>query len=123
MEKTLLSRLEWFLRIGVFLTFLGHGVFAFSGNTYWLPYLTIFGFSEDIALQLMSIIGVVDILVAISILLKPYKIVVLYALLWAFTTALMRLISGESIWSFIERGANWIVPLCLYLVLSYKTRN
>ena len=46
--------------------------------------------------------------------------IVLWALFWAFSTAVIRPLSGESIWAFIERGANWIAPLVLFNLLNNK---
>lgn len=120
MEKNISTRIEWLLRIGVFLTFVGHGYFAFIGKAQWVKYLTVFGFSDATALNLMTYIGVIDFIIAAVVLFKPHKYVVFYAFVWAFSTALVRPISGEPIWDFIERGANWAAPLCLYLILNSK---
>lgn len=111
--------MQWLLRIGVFLTFLGHGVFALKGNPNWIPYLEIIGFSTITSQKTMFYIGVLDIIVAVVVLIKPNKLFILWAFLWAFLTALIRPIAGEPIWAFVERGANWIVPLCLYYYLYH----
>jgi hypothetical protein len=105
----------WILRIGVFGTFLGHGVFAFMKNPGWFPFLEFWGFDQQQIEVLMPIIGIVDIGVALSTLLKPSKYVLLYAVVWAFMTALMRPLVGGSWWDFVERAANWAAPLALYL--------
>ena len=70
--------------------------------------------------QIMPVIGTVDIAVAVLILIKPLKPVVIYAFIWAFLTALIRPVSGESILMFVERAGNWATPLALYLLLYYK---
>jgi len=66
----------------------------------------------------------IDVLVALMILIKPfkkpYKYIVLWAVIWGFSTVLIRPISGESILAFIERGANWGVPFSLFYVLKLK---
>lgn len=110
------------LRIGVFGTFLGHGILAFQVKESWIKYLNTVGFSDDQALMIMPVIGIIDILVSIVILLKPIKPIVIYAFIWTFLTALMRPISGESMLEFIERSANWAAPLALYFLL-YKKRD
>ncbi len=113
--------IEWLLRIVVSMTFLGHGVFALKGNATWLVYLETVGFSIERSKELLMIIGALDLLVAVIILIKPFKYVVLWAVIWAFSTAFIRPISGEPIWAFIERGANWGAPLALYLMLLKKS--
>jgi hypothetical protein len=111
------KKIEWVLRIGVFGTFLGHGIFAFLSNPDWVSYLTIVGFSTEWAMRIMPVIGTIDILVAIVTLFKPLKPVLIYAVIWAFLTALVRPVAGESILTFIERAANWAAPLALYFVI------
>ena len=120
MNKKMLKAIEWLLRIGIFMCFLGHGLIALRGNKTWLPYLEIVGFNGDFAIDVMFTIGILDVIVALIVLLKPIKFIVLWACFWTLTTALARPISGESIWAFVERGPNWIAPLALYLLLIMK---
>jgi hypothetical protein len=120
MKKSRLITLEYILRAAVFLTFFGHGYLALMGNKKWVTYLETVGFSFERAASLIPYIGGLDILVAITILLKPNKYIVLWAVFWAFSTALIRPLSGEDIWSFIERGANWGAPLALFFILKNK---
>ncbi len=115
--------LQWILRIGVFGTFLGHGVFALGVKSGWIPFLTVVGFSEATAIKLMPIIGVIDIVVAILALVKPMPIVFLYAFIWAFATALIRPIAGLPIWDFVERASNWAVPLALLIIQGGFPKN
>lgn len=112
--------LEKLIRLGVFLTFVGHGVFAISGKPNWIYYLEFVGFSNTNASSLIKWIGFLDILIGLLILLKPSKIVVIWAVFWTFLTALIRPLAGESIWEFVERGANWVLPLSLY-ILKYSS--
>src|SRR3990167_131088 len=101
---------EWILRIGVFGTFLGHGIFALMIKQSWIPYFTSVGISETAAVALLPVIGIMDLIVAFSVLIRPLKIILIWATLWGFTTALIRPISGEPIWDFLERSANWAAP-------------
>jgi hypothetical protein len=110
--------LEKCIRIGVFGTFLGHGIVALGINQKWIPLITCFGFSESQAVTLLPYIGIADIIVAILVLFYPIRIVVVWAILWAFMTALSRPISGDSIVEFIERSSNWCLPLVLLITLG-----
>ena len=107
------KKVEWILRIGIFGTFLGHGVFALLVKQSWIPYFTSLGISESTAIILLPLIGILDITVAIFALVKPIRAILIYAGIWAFITALIRPISGEPIWDFVERTANWAAPLAL----------
>jgi len=116
----LVSKLEWVLRLGVFGTFIGHGLIAISVNPSWMKYLAFFGFTNDQIIILMPIIGAVDIIVATVILIKPNKFFLLWAVFWGLATALIRPIAGEDILAFVERAANWAVPLALFFFRADK---
>ena len=117
-----MKKVEWILRIGVFGTFLGHGVFALLVKQSWIPYFTSVGISESMAVFLLPLIGIIDITVAIFALAKPIRAVLIYASVWAFMTALIRPISGEPIWDFVERTANWAVPLALLYLRGFPKK-
>lgn len=118
-----IQSVEKILRVAIFLTFLGHGIVAIQGHLAWIDYLEFIGFSSDRASDILPLIGFLDILVALTILIKPYKYVVLWASIWAFSAALIRPLSGEEIWAFVERGSNWMTPLALYICLMIKSKN
>jgi|SRR3989338_2032665 len=116
-EKT-----EWILRIGIFGMFLGHGVFAILIKQSWIHYITAVGFSDAAAESLLFLIGIIDIIVAIFALVHPIKLVLIWATLWSFATALIRPISGEPIWDFVERSANWAAPLALLSLQGFPKK-
>ena len=112
------NKIELFTRIGVFGTFLGHGIVAVGVNPKWIPLLTCFGFSDSQAITLMPFIGIADIIIAFAVLFYPIRAIVGWAVLWAFMTALSRPISGGGFVEFIERSANWCLPLIFLLLLG-----
>ena len=113
---------EWILRIGIFGAFFGHGVFALMVKAGWIPYFTAVGISESAAMILLPLIGLMDIAIAILALVKPMKWVLVWATAWAFITALIRPIAGEPIWDFVERTANWAVPLALLAMHGFPKK-
>lgn len=117
------KRVEWVLRIGVAGEFLGHGVFALHGKKTWVEWFSNFGISNsDTATQMLFIIGLLDLTVAMFVLIKPIRIVLLWAVFWGFWTALLRPIVGEPIWDFVERSANWAAPLALLLMVGWPKK-
>lgn len=110
---------EWVLRIAVAGEFIGHGVFALQQKVGWIEYFEAVGFSAESALTIMPIIGVIDLLLALLILVKPVRIAILWMAFWGFWTALLRPIAGEPVWDLIERSANWGAPLALLLLLGW----
>ncbi len=112
------KHIEWILRVAVAGEFLGHGVFALQQKAGWLKYFEAVGIAEPQALTLMTLIGIMDVVVALIVLFKPIRIVVLWAAFWAFVTALIRPIGGDPIWDFVERFANIGAPLALLYLLG-----
>ncbi len=113
---------EGILRIGVFGTFLGHGVFALGIKESWIPYFTNLGFSQGFAVTVLPLIGIMDILVALIALFYPIRIVLAWAAVWGFWTALARPASGGSWWDFVERWANWAAPLALLMLRGWPKK-
>lgn len=111
--------IQWILRVAVAGEFIGHGVFALQGKKAWIQWFTNFGMSTDTGAQLLPLIGLVDIAVALIVLLRPVRLVLLWAVIWGFWTALVRPLVGEPIWDFVERWANWGAPLALLLSLGW----
>lgn len=117
-----LNAVKWILRIAVCGTFLGHGIFALGVKPDWVPYLTTVGFSPELAMNTMPIIGAIDIVIAFLALVRPIKAVFLYAFIWAFLTAVIRPVSGLPIWDFVERAANWGAPLAYLLLVGFPKK-
>lgn len=109
--------LEWILRIGVFGTFFGHGIWALSIKESWFKYFTGIGISESIIPALLITIGIIDITVSLFVLWKPYRFILVWATFWALATALIRPVTSGfftiEFADFIERAANFMLPLAL----------
>ena len=114
---------QWALRIAVAGEFLGHGVFAVQGKADWIKWtMQMTGTDMATATTLILAVGILDILVAAIVLVKPIRGVLLWATLWGAWTALLRPLVGMPVWDFVERWANWGAPLALlYLVGWPKT--
>lgn len=104
---------SWILRIAISGTFFGHGYLAFKVNEGWIHYITYWGFSYEAATYIMPVIGMIDFFVAVAVIIKPFRYILWWAFIWAFATALMRWVADANIIAFIERTANWCVPLAL----------
>ena len=111
--------IQWVLRLAVAGEFVGHGAFALQGKQQWVGWISqMTGINDILSAKLLLAIGLLDLLVAAIILIRPIKIVLLWAVFWGFWTALVRPIVGEPVWDFIERWANWGAPLALYLLIK-----
>lgn len=111
------SKLHWIFRIAVAMEFVGHGAFGIIGKEAWVPYITVFGFSESTAWQLMPLVGAVDVGLGILTLFRPMPAVLAHMTFWGLMTASLRPVAGEPVWELLERGGNYAVPLA-FLLLS-----
>jgi len=108
------------LRVGAALCFIGHGAFGIITKAAWLPYFAVAGIPESTAWRLMPIIGAVDILAAITVLIAPRRLPLLYMVVWGTWTALLRPLAGEPVFEVIERAGNFGIPLALLLLTLKK---
>ena len=112
--------IEWVLRISVAGEFLGHGIFGLIGKEEWIGWIIqMTGVSPDIATKMLLFIGMLDIYVALIVLIRPVRVVLLWATFWGFWTAFLRLLVGLPIMDFVERSANWGAPLALLLLIGW----
>ena len=113
----------WVLRIGASGTYVGHGIYALSVKPEWICLITSLGFTSQFAIKAMPVIGAVDIVVALLLLLKPGKLVLVWATIWCTGTALSRVTAGQSILEFLERFANIACPLALLYWNTLKPKG
>ena len=113
------TKVAWLLRVGVAGEFLGHGLLAIQGKENWIGWIMqMLRVDVGTATTLLFLVGISDVIVAIIVLWKPFRPVLLWAALWGFWTALVRPLVGESVLDFIERFANWAAPLALYYLIK-----
>ncbi len=114
----------WLLRIGVAGEFLGHGLLAIGGKADWIKWMVqLIHVTPEMATTLLMLIGISDCIVAMIVLWKPIKPVLLWAAFWGFWTALVRPLVGVGWLDFIERFANWAAPLALYYLVKSDNSN
>lgn len=124
MTTQTLQQAQWVLRVAVAGEFLGHGVFALQGKAQWVEWFSSFGITDpSIATQLLFLVGLLDLVVALTVLVRPIPAVLLWAAFWGFWTALVRPLVGEPIWDFVERWANWGAPLALLLLTGWPKQG
>ena len=93
----------------------------------WSKFMTVAGFSVNEAHVLMPCIGWMDIILGFITLVRPMQLTSAWMVCWAFSTAMIRPVSAgwkraldpmndNAIWGFVERAANWAVPLALLAI-------
>lgn len=111
---------QWILRVAIAGEFIGHGAFALQGKEGWFKYFYPFGITDSQTIVfLLFFVGVMDILLALHILIRPIRVLVLWMAFWGLWTAMIRWPFGpDPFWDFAERWANWGAPLALLLTLG-----
>lgn len=140
-DKAILqNQLHWTLRITAALCFIGHGTWGLITKAGWLPFFASQGIEPEIAWKLQPLIGAFDILMAVILLRKPNRSIIIWMFLWALWTAILRPLAGnlekvqvdgewivqlatESMrvakmqtWEFWERAGNWGPPFMLLVM-------
>lgn len=114
--------IEWVLRVAIAGEFIGHGAFALQAKKGWFKYFEAVGITgNETIINLLFLVGIVDIAAAIIILVRPVPIVLLWMAFWGLWTALIRWPIGpdEPVWDFLERWANWGAPLALLFLRGW----
>jgi hypothetical protein len=101
-ELTIVHRI---LRLAVVAEFVGHGAFGIITKAAWLPYFGVVGIPEWAAWRLMPVVGAVDVALGIVAVFRPMPAALLYMAAWGLWTALLRPLTGEGWWEFLERAA------------------
>jgi len=109
------SCIHWILRIASGLCFIGHGAFGIITKAGWLPYFAVVDIGPDTAYTLMPLIGIMDITIGISLLVFPTRIILLFMVVWAAWTAVLRPLAGQGIWEFVERAGNYGISLAFLI--------
>ena len=109
-------KMHYTLRIASAMCFIGHGAFGIVTKAIWCNYFALFGIGKEMAYRLMPVAGTVDILLGILLLIKPFRAIPAWLVVWGIITALCRPLSGEPFAEFIERAGNYGAPLCLLLL-------
>lgn len=104
------------LRIASAMCLIGHGAFGIITKAIWCNYLGVIGINQELAYQLMPVIGSIDIALGISLLLFPTRAVLGWLVFWGLATAAMRPLSGEPFAELLERAGNFGAPLALLLL-------
>ncbi len=118
------KKIEWILRIGVAGEFLGHGIFAIQGKADWIKWTQqLTGLDAATAGTFIMLVGLMDVIMAVIVLWKPIRPLLLWMAFWGFWTALVRPLVGMPIWDFIERFANWAAPLALYFFYRGRAKS
>ena len=137
--RTLQTQLHWTLRVTVALCFIGHGTWGLITKSGWLPFFASQGIDPELAWKLQPLVGAFDIAMAILLLRRSNRAILIWMFLWALWTAMLRPLAGNlekvrvegewtvqireearpdktQTWEFWERAGNWGPPFMLLVM-------
>jgi hypothetical protein len=107
------KNINYTLRIAIAMCFIGHGSFGIITKPIWCNYFAVFGIGQSMSYQLMPVVGCIDILIGLTMLFYPVRVIPAWLVIWGLVTALLRPLSGEPFAELIERAGNFGAPLAL----------
>lgn len=114
---------DWFLRVFIALLVIGHGGFlAFKHKPMLIAHYHSIGLplGDMDPVLFVTLIGWFEILLGLSVLVKPIRSVVLFIFFWKLGTELLYITHNPVSWDFfefIERAGSYGAPLALYYLL------
>ncbi|MAN37830.1 MAG: hypothetical protein CMI21_09490 [Opitutae bacterium] len=137
--RTLQTQLHWTLRVTVALCFIGHGTWGLITKSGWLPFFASQGIDPELAWKLQPWVGAFDIAMALLLLRRSNRAILIWMFLWALWTAMLRPLAGNlekvqvegewtvqireearpdktQTWEFWERAGNWGPPFMLLVM-------
>lgn len=110
-KKVLQAQIHWTLRITAALCFIGHGTWGLFTKSGWLPFFASQGIEMEVAWMMQPLIGAFDILMAVILLRKPNRSILIWMFLWALWTAILRPLAGNLEKPYQDENGAWVVEI------------
>jgi len=124
---------KWLLvltRLSLFLIFFVHGLGCLWMHPGYIDYLIGMGatftgsfMKQSLAENILIVIGVIDIIIAISILIKPWRSILIWMVVWGLLTSFLRIVDAGifNYTEFLIRVPHFTLPLVCLLLYKIKT--
>ena len=119
------------IQLSIFLIFMSHGVGCFLKNSLYIDYIigfvgdyTPFSIKQYQAEQLLNIIGIIDVVVAVLVLLRPSKTLIYWLIFWGLLTSLLRIVDAGifNYTEFLIRAPHFGFPIAMLIIWNKKQR-
>ena len=111
--------IEWIARIVIVYFFAIHGLDALLKNKVMLMYFTHIGISYSMAIYLLPLVGILDLVVASLIIFRPFKLLVIWAMIWPIIPGYLELSLFRSGYYIFFK---YLIIHCLPGLILYTTR-
>ena len=126
LSQQTLSRLIIILRLTTALLLIGHGGFGlFKQKPMLINHWSNIGLpgSGMDPVQFIMMVGGFEILLGLSVLIRPFRSVLIFIAVWKIATELLYPVTGTPIWEFIERFGSYGAPVALSFLLTLRKSN
>jgi hypothetical protein len=119
------------IQLSIFLIFMSHGIGCFLKNALYIDYIigfvgdyTPFSIKQYQAEQLLNIIGIIDVVVAVLVLVKPSKNLLYWLIFWGLLTSLLRIVDAGifNYTEFLIRTPHFGLPIAMLIIWNEKTK-
>jgi hypothetical protein len=122
LSEDVARRLAWVMQGGIALLLIGHGGLGLvADKKEWFDFFRWFGISAASvsAHHLMQSVGLFEVALGVAVLVKPWRGLLLFILVWKVGTELLRPLVGQPNFQFIERAGDYVLPVTLLWVLVW----
>ena len=121
-DSDLLHRLRAVLAFAVVFLLVGHGMLGLSGKPGHIAnYASLF--SPSAAIDATRIAGLLEILLAVAVVLRPSAGVLLLVAAWKIGTESLFVTAGAPAWEVVERGGSFAAPIALAIVTTIQASS
>jgi hypothetical protein len=119
------------IQLSIFLIFMSHGIGCFLKNALYIDYIigfigdyTPFSIKQYQAEQLLNIIGIIDVIVAVLVLVKPSKSLLYWLIFWGLLTSLLRIVDAGifNYTEFLIRAPHFGLPIAMLIIWNEKIK-
>lgn len=119
------------IQLSIFLIFMSHGIGCFLKNALYIDYIigfigdyTPFSIKQYQAEQLLNIIGIIDVVVAVLVLVKPSKSLLYWLIFWGLLTSLLRIVDAGifNYTEFLIRAPHFGLPIAMLIIWNEKIK-
>lgn len=120
------DQVTWVVRISIALLLVGHGGLGiWADKAEWFDFFGWFGIDRSTVVSgnLMQWVGAFEVLLGLAVLVKPWRGLLVFVLVWKVATELLRPLVDQPLFQFIERAGDYVLPLVLLWLVSSRARR
>ncbi len=110
------------MRLIIASTFLMQGIIAITSAHDVIAFYHLSVLPSTVAQYVAVLIGIMDFMVLVSILIRPYRMVLVWTLFWGLLTSIVAFLSATPLVLFLQSLPGWLAPLALLLLRGWPRK-